>query len=167
MPVRRTRHRSPASPAALNKCQQHDRFQEHTNWTYLDAKGSGNRKGTHVITWYDNQRPNEEWCLEHVAGHPNSWFYFHPSYNLNLCMDVPGAHYRLGTQLVLWSCNGRQNQQFIVSDLITRGAYLIEPPASRIGQTLSACAAGIGNYVILDDPSVSGSEDSSCVWTIH
>ncbi|MET8957592.1 RICIN domain-containing protein [Streptomyces sp. NPDC004533] len=119
-----------------------------TSTYYLDASGSGG-KGTHVISWDRNGGANQSWCLEHVAGAPSDYFYIHPSYNLSLCMDIPGGNLQEGTQIILWSCNGRWNQRFGVSSPAGDSTYFIESILAPNGHRIFVSYAGRGNYVQL------------------
>lgn len=76
---------------------------------YLNVDHAGG-SGAAVITWYS--RPgaaNEIWCMESAA--EGGW-YFHPSYDLSLCMDVPNSSFTAGTRLWVFSCNGSKAQRF-------------------------------------------------------
>ncbi len=108
----------------VDKCAQNDTWQDTYNNFYLNASGWGG-SGTHVIEWNGGGQGNEHWCLERAA--EGGW-YFHPSYNLDLCMDVPGGNYSDGTGIVIWNCNGRPNQRFSVTSS-GNGDY-IAPQAS-------------------------------------
>ncbi|TCO62896.1 RICIN domain-containing protein [Actinocrispum wychmicini] len=91
-----------------NKCEQKNRYQNRGSGYYLDASGGGG-KGTKVITWDWNGGANQYWCMERAS--EGGW-YFHPSYNLNLCMDSPDSR---EDSPVIWNCKGNANQRFNVS----------------------------------------------------
>ncbi|MFF7459567.1 RICIN domain-containing protein [Kitasatospora sp. NPDC008115] len=73
---------------------------------YLEVNGWGGQ-GAAVGTWDWVNQDNERWCLEKAA--EGGW-YFHPKYNPNLCLDVPGN--KFPNKMVVWTCNGRINQRF-------------------------------------------------------
>jgi Ricin-type beta-trefoil lectin domain len=103
-----------AVPSAVSRCAQKVTWKNTRTGLYLDAKSEG-AKHAPVITWYRNGGGNQKWCLERVAGTPYNEWYFHPSYNTHLCMDVPGSKYYSGAKLVIWTCNGRRNQRFEIT----------------------------------------------------
>ncbi|GAA1961686.1 RICIN domain-containing protein [Catenulispora subtropica] len=99
---------APASPADY-RCEQNDTWRNGS--LYLDVSGSGG-SGTRVVTWYYNGHANQHWCLERAR--EGGW-YFHPSYNLGLCLDVPYSNYTQGQSLWVFSCNGTGAQRFSVT----------------------------------------------------
>ncbi|MFJ9898437.1 RICIN domain-containing protein [Streptomyces sp. NPDC091280] len=101
---------APAVSVAANKCLHKDTFQNFSGLKYMNDAGYGG-KGAWVITSQTSGRAqsNEVWCIEKAK---EGGVYFHPSFNTSLCMDVPGAKYKSGVGLVIWTCNGRKNQRF-------------------------------------------------------
>jgi len=104
-----------AKPAvASDRCQYEWTFQstglnDNAPAGYLNVDHAGG-SGAAVITWYSRpDQANEGWCMEQAA--EGGW-YFHPSYNLSLCMDVPGSNYAVGTRLWVYTCNGTKAQRF-------------------------------------------------------
>ena len=108
-------HASTARPAAAADQCLHD-------WTfqsmglndaapagYLNVDGAGGNNST-VITWYSSPTaPNEFWCMEQASA--GGW-YFHPSYDLSLCLDVPNGNYAPKQWLWVHTCNGTVAQRF-------------------------------------------------------
>ncbi|MFI1801051.1 RICIN domain-containing protein [Streptomyces sp. NPDC020379] len=140
-------HASTTQPA-VNKCQSTHTYE--TGGMYLEVHAWGG-KGAVVDTWeYANQdghaQDNERWCLE--AANQGGW-YFHPKYNTNLCLDVPGANYAEGTRLVIWNCNGRENQRFTISNGTTNG-YISPVNVSNLGNKYSLNYGGYHGQVYLD-----------------
>jgi hypothetical protein len=74
---------------------------------FLSVAGGGG-SGTRVLLWTATGGSEQVWC-EEPRGAASV---LHPSYNLNLCLDVPAGHYQRGVKVQVWSCNGRQNQYF-------------------------------------------------------
>ncbi len=99
-----------------------------------------------MITWYRNGGSNQKWCLERVAGSRSEW-YFHPSYNTRLCMDVPGSHYYTGAKVVLWTCNGGRNQRFDITHV--SGGSFFSPDGSPSDGWYNLRAGGAGQSVTL------------------
>ncbi|MFC7303429.1 RICIN domain-containing protein [Streptomyces monticola] len=73
------------------------------------AVAAGGGKGAKVIAWKNNGGSEQDWCLERAA---EGGRYLHPRHAPWLCLDVPGSKYANGTKLVVWDCNGRENQRF-------------------------------------------------------
>ncbi|MFE7316622.1 ricin-type beta-trefoil lectin domain protein [Streptomyces sp. NPDC057555] len=76
--------------------------------TCVDATGGQSRNGTAVGGW------------DCTAGQRNQgWWYDQDDKSLHVeltharCLDVPGARYEKGAALILWSCSGAANQQFV------------------------------------------------------
>ncbi|MFB7599664.1 RICIN domain-containing protein [Streptomyces sp. NPDC056160] len=106
--------------ASVNKCAQKVTFRNSQTGYYLDASGGGGA-GTKVITWNRNGGSNQRWCLEKAK--EGGW-YFHPSYNLNLCMDSPNAS---DDRPVIWRCKGNSNQRFnVYGTSVYGGKYFIQ-----------------------------------------
>ncbi|MEV7130083.1 RICIN domain-containing protein [Streptomyces sp. NPDC093260] len=135
-----------AAPAAANRCAQKVTWKNTRTGLYLDAKGGGG-KHTPVVTWYRNGGSNQKWCLERVAGSQYNEWYFHPSYNTRLCMDVPGGNYYTGAKVVLWTCNGRQNQRFEITH--TSGSSFFSPDGDPVKGYYNLGAGGAGQSVTL------------------
>ncbi|MFH9249452.1 RICIN domain-containing protein [Streptomyces lydicus] len=134
-----------AAPAAANRCAQKVTWKNTRTGLYLDAKGAG---GNHapVITWYGNGGSNQRWCLERVAGSQYNKWYFHPSYNTRLCMDVP--RYYTGAKVVLWTCNGGRNQRFEITH-VGGGSFFSPDDASPSDDSYNLRAGGAGQSVTL------------------
>lgn len=131
-----------AGPSA-NRCAQKVTWKNTHGGLYLDAKGAGG-KHTPVITWYGNGRSNQKWCMERMSGTRFNEWYFHPSYNTHLCMDVPGSRYYTGAKIVLWTCNGRRNQRFEITH-VSKGSFF-----SPIDGMHNLRAHGAGKSVALN-----------------
>lgn len=105
---------APSGPAAgaapgSAKCQYQAWFTAHgATDRYLSVANRGG-KGTRVLLWSRTNGPEQMWCEEYAV---QGGAYLHPSYNLGLCLDIPGGDYRSGAHLQVWTCNGRQNQRF-------------------------------------------------------
>ncbi|MCB5179228.1 RICIN domain-containing protein [Streptomyces antimicrobicus] len=100
---------SATSLAAPDKCEQRNTYRNAKTGYYLDVQGGGG-KGAKIITWHRNGGANQLWCMERAK--EGGW-YFHPSYNLGLCMDSPEGGWK---NPVLWNCKGNANQRFTVRD---------------------------------------------------
>ncbi|MFT2016335.1 RICIN domain-containing protein [Streptomyces sp. 796.1] len=108
--------------SAPNRCEQKNTYRNVETGYYLDVKGAGG-SGADVITWRWNGKPNQYWCMERAS--EGGW-YFHPSYNLGLCMDSPAGG---DGAPVIWNCKGNENQRFNVGgeriQLRRSGKYVI------------------------------------------
>ncbi|MEU0029681.1 RICIN domain-containing protein [Streptomyces sp. NPDC006335] len=94
--------------AAPNKCAQRNTYKNVGRGDYLSVWASGG-KGAKIVTWPRNGAANQSWCMEKAR--EGGW-YFHPSYNLSLCMDSPNSS---NDAPILWTCKGNANQRFNVS----------------------------------------------------
>jgi hypothetical protein len=134
-----------AAPAhADSRCQ--------LEW-YSLQNGSGNlaldvwHQGGSTAT-VDGYTPNwtaaQAWCLEPAA---EGGYYFHPSYNLGLCLDVPYGRYNVGQGMWIYNCNGTQPQRFSINTPCGSG-FAVEPYTSRLSL---AASGGVGSQVVLTD----------------
>jgi hypothetical protein len=64
-----------------------------------------------VITYSYNGGTNQKWCMEPAE----EGGYFHPSYDTNLCMDVPNSNFVTNQVIQLWSCNGTPAHRWSVA----------------------------------------------------
>ncbi|MBS2539123.1 hypothetical protein KGQ20_40885 [Catenulispora sp. NF23] len=100
--------------AAANQCLHKWTFQsmglnDSSPAGYLNVDGGGGNTSW-VITWYSSpSASNEYWCMEPAS--EGGW-YFHPSYDLSLCMDVPNGRYAANQDLWIHTCNGTIAQRF-------------------------------------------------------
>jgi hypothetical protein len=85
---------------------------EHFSGPCITAHG-GVHKGAKLDQYRCVGAKNQKWYVE--LGPYHEAYIIHPSQNMGLCADIPGGKYRKGTQPVLWSCNGRDNQIFHIS----------------------------------------------------
>jgi hypothetical protein len=87
-------------------------YPEHTRGTCITAHG-GVAKHAKIDQYRCvNGAGNQRWYVEAVNA--SMMTKIHPAGNQNLCVDIPGGNYSQGTQPVLWKCNGRVNQQFLL-----------------------------------------------------
>lgn len=150
-------HADAAQPAGSGDtavCRHPHTYQD-GDGLYLEVHGWGG-KGAVVDTWtYADQnghaQDNERWCLEAAN---EGGYYFHPAYNWGLCLDVPGAAYA-NTNMVVWACNGRENQRFTISNGTTSG-YI--SPISTQGNMFALQSEGFNNQVTLD--AISNGNDT-------
>jgi hypothetical protein len=99
---------------------------EHFSGPCITAHG-GVRKGAKLDQYRCVGGKNQKWYVE--LGPYHEAYIIHPSQNMGLCADIPGGKYRKGTQLVLWSCNGRDNQIFHISGCSSGRHCTIRPYA--------------------------------------
>jgi hypothetical protein len=64
-----------------------------------------------------------------------------PTANQKLCLNVPGAMYRAGAKLQLWTCDGRASERFSTSAPSRHTAVVFVRPATRTRFCLTALAA--------------------------
>lgn len=98
---------------------------EHFSGPCITAHG-GVHKGAKLDQYRCLGAKNQKWYVE--LGPYHEAYVIHPSQNMGLCADIPG-HYRKGTQLILWSCNGRDNQVFHISGCSSQRHCSIRPYA--------------------------------------
>jgi hypothetical protein len=102
-----------AVPSAGNvgndpRCRYEGRIAPTVAAEYLSVAAGGG-SGTRVLLWSDTGGPEQIWCEEYSAYGTSI---LHPSYNLGLCLDVPGGRFTRGTAMRVWTCNGRISQRF-------------------------------------------------------
>ncbi|RLU86268.1 hypothetical protein CTZ27_25160 [Streptomyces griseocarneus] len=146
-----TAQAAPAAPAkaSYSKCQSIHTYR--TGPMFLEDHGWGGQ-GSVVDTWkYVDQdghaQNNERWCLE--PANEGGW-YLHPAFNAGLCLDVPGANYGEGVGLVIWNCNGRENQRFTFSQPGQTGGFITPVNRSHSGNRYALDAGEAYSQVSLD-----------------
>ncbi|MFD4481591.1 RICIN domain-containing protein [Streptomyces sp. NPDC058471] len=87
-------------------------YPEHARGTCITAHGGVARHAKIDQYRCVNGAGNQRWYVEAVNA--SMMTKIHPAGNMNLCVDIPGGSYNQGTQPVLWNCNGRVNQQFLL-----------------------------------------------------
>ncbi|MFE2315605.1 RICIN domain-containing protein [Streptomyces sp. NPDC059441] len=81
---------------------------EHFSGPCITAHG-GVRKGAKIDQYRCVGQSNQKWYVEVVD---LLVYQIHPAGDTHLCVDLP--NYRKGTQPILWNCNGRRNQEFLI-----------------------------------------------------
>jgi hypothetical protein len=97
---------------------------EHFSGPCITAHG-GVHKGAKLDQYRCIGARNQKWYVE--LGPYHEAYIIHPSQNLGLCADIPG-NYRKGTQLILWNCNGRDNQVLHISGCSNRRQHCVIRP---------------------------------------
>ncbi len=64
-----------------------------------------------------------------------------PAANPKLCLNVPGARYRSGAKLQLWTCDGHASERFSTSAPSQHTAVFFVQPAKRTGYCLTSLSA--------------------------
>lgn len=133
---------TPHSEASVNRCLHRWTFQsmglnDDAPAGYLNVDGAGG-SGTVVITWYSSPNAsNEWWCME--PANEGGW-YFHPSYDLSLCLDTVNGVYYEGAVLEVYHCDGTKAQRFTFGS----GDTLIR---SEVNLNLGLMDSGYGGAV--------------------
>jgi hypothetical protein len=86
------------------------------------AVAAAGGSGTRVIAWNYLRTNEQEWCIEGTTSN----FSLHPRHAPGLCLDVPGGNYTAGTNLIVWTCNGRGNQKFRLVNNTTTNYFNVE-----------------------------------------
>ncbi|MET9452890.1 RICIN domain-containing protein [Streptomyces cinerochromogenes] len=81
---------------------------EHFSGPCITAHG-GVRKGAKIDQYRCVGQSNQKWYVEVVD---LLVYQIHPAGDTSLCVDLP--NYRKGMQPILWNCNGRANQMFLI-----------------------------------------------------
>lgn len=116
-------------------------------YVYLNVAG-GSHKGAKVITYpWSGGKGNEMWCLE--PGPKGYGHRMHPYDNRNLCLDVPGGRYEKGQGLIVWDCNGRQNQTFDVLPVHTDHPFSVIGPWEKSDLKVHRGKNAVGSQVSL------------------
>lgn len=110
-----------------------------TSANFMNVQGHGGR-GSRIIVSPANPRSlptNDIWV---VKPNSNGSFTLRAFYNQALCLNVPASRYRSSTALNVWTCTGRANQKF----LITESPYALQYSAIRPYPAVSLCLAASG-----------------------
>jgi hypothetical protein len=78
------------------------------------SQDTPNANGNRVYQYPCVGTPNQRWKVIHtVDGNNSSWWWAElQNQDGGRCLDVPGANFTNGKELVVWDCNGGRNQRW-------------------------------------------------------
>ncbi|GIM90412.1 RICIN domain-containing protein [Paractinoplanes toevensis] len=88
---------------------------KYTSMCLDKSQDTPNANGNKVYQATCHWRANQQWKVEHVTAtddDPNWWWTKLVNQDGGRCLDVPGADFTAGKQLVVWDCNGNRNQRW-------------------------------------------------------
>jgi hypothetical protein len=89
----------------------------------LDILGFDYTDGATIGQWWCNGAKNQEWFIDNGGPNEVGWDYWMIKSNWdNKCMDVAGANYSAGNQVVQYACHGGHNQRFVLQIIDHSGA---------------------------------------------
>lgn len=132
----------------------------HTSNKCITAHG-GVSKGAKIDQYTCVGQGNQRFYISSTGITNPPLYYVQSSTNSGLCLDVPGGSYAKGTQLVLWTCHGRINQQFwfICSDVQNKNCQIRPAKGDQRGKCLSVRGGSSANNAPLVIWSCNGAAD--------
>lgn len=91
------------------------KFISRSNSLCLDVNKGDSSNRTNIQVWESNNTDAQKFILEKVQIYPNGTYEMETKLNSNYVVDITGGNHANSTKAEIWTANGGDNQQFIVT----------------------------------------------------